>query len=209
MIKIGYLVPIIIIKALPDHDSYLTMIPNTEFMAILPKKYASMPWRIGDATVGCIHMMNQNHIVLSQISSMYYRKLMDMLLSPLEGVFVKRAAAVSNAGFVKIAVMSSDSAINPILLALPYLKHAKQYTSRTITLVSYSHDMKEYIRSALAPAPSDLVQEVIYSRSMHEANVYVPENYLGKFYGKGGSNVATAAKLTGVRITLKTRQITA
>ena len=40
---------------------------------------------------------------------------------------------------------------------------------------------------------------------MHEANVYVPEDYIGKFYGKGGLNVATAAKLTGVRITLKAR----
>ena len=202
MIKIGYLVPIVIIKALPNYDSYLTMIPDTAFMAILPKKFASMTWRIGDATVGCVHMMSDNHIVLSQLSSMYYRKLMDMILSPAEGVSVKRTATVGSAGFVKVAIMS-ESGVNPIPLSLPYLQHTKQYTSRTITLVSYSHDMEEYIKAALAPAPSDMIQEVIYNRNMHEADVYVPEDYIGKFYGKGGLNVATAAKLTGVRITLK------
>jgi len=199
------MVPIVIIKALPDYDSYLTMIPETEFMAILPKKFAASNWRIGDATVGCVHMMSDKHIVLSQSTALYYRKLMEMLLSPAakEGIFVKRAATSTNANFVKVAIASEFEGVNPMPIALKYLKHSTQYTTRTITLVSFSHDMKEYIRAALAPAPAKEICEVIYSQNMNEATVYVTENYFGKFLGKGGMNVALAAKLTGVRINLR------
>lgn len=206
LIKIGHLLPIVIIKALPNYDSYLVMVPDTEYMAILPKKFSSMPWRIGDATVGCVHMMSENHIVLSQATAIFYRKLLDMLLSPIaeQGIHGKRAATVSGAGFVKVSIVAESDTVNPIPMALPYLKGAKQYTAKTITLVPYSTDMKEYIKAALAPAPSEMIEEVIYSQTMREAIVYIADSsYLGMFYGKGGVNVATAAKLTGVRINLK------
>jgi transcription antitermination factor NusA-like protein len=63
--------------------------------------------------------------------------------------------------------------------------------------------MKEYIRNALVPAPPDKIRKVIYSSSIREAIVTVDPHYYGLFVGKGGANVATAAKLLDIAIRIK------
>jgi len=79
----------------------------------------------------------------------------------------------------------------------------KAYTADTITIVRYSTDMEKYIVNSLVPAPPDKVVEVVYSRGLREAIVRVDPRYCGFFVGKGGTNVATAAKLLNVRIMIK------
>ena len=109
---------------------------------------------------------------------------------------------VARCKFAKVAIESLNG-LDPVKQCLPYLKAAKQYTDDTITLVRYSDDIKEYIVNALSPAPSEMVRKVIHFKSSREADVYVDSAYVGLFLGKGGANVASAAKLTGVAINIK------
>jgi transcription antitermination factor NusA-like protein len=205
MVKVGHLVPVTIVKALPNYDSYLTLIAGTELLALLPKKYSNRILKIGDTTLAAIFQMEGNRITLSQKSPQYIRKLMELIFAPLlrEGkIQVKRAAMVSGCKFAKVAIETLNGS-DPVKQCLPYLKAAKQYTDDTITLVRYSGDIKEYIVNALSPAPPEMVRKVIHFRSSKEADVYVDSAYVGLFLGKGGANVASAAKLTGVAINIK------
>jgi transcription antitermination factor NusA-like protein len=93
--------------------------------------------------------------------------------------------------------------VDPVKECLPYLPAMKAYTDDTVTLVGYSRDMKEYVRNALAPAPQDKIRKVIVSSTLREAIVGVDPAYYGLFVGKGGANVATAAKLLDITIRVK------
>jgi transcription antitermination factor NusA-like protein len=205
MVKVGHLVPVTIVKALPNYESYLTLIAGTELLALLPKKYANRTFRVGDTTLAAIFQMEGNRITLSQKSPQYIRKLMELIFAPLlrEGkIQVKRASMVSGSRFAKVAIEGLNG-LDPVKQCLPYLKAAKQYTEDTITLVRYSSDIKEYVVNALSPAPSGMVRKVIHFKSSKEADVYVDPTYVGLFLGKGGANAASAAKLTGVAINIK------
>ena len=89
---------------------------------------------------------------------------------------------------------------------MQYLEKVKNYTGDTITIVRYSSDIKEYIVNALVPAPVEKVVQVLYSHSLREAIVRVDPQYCGFFVGKGGSNVATAAKLLDLKILIKSAE---
>lgn len=204
-VKVGYLVPISIIKALPDYDSMLTLIVGTELMALLPKKFANRTYRVGDSALASVYSISGVRITLSQKSPQYFRKLTELLLSPLlqQGrIEVKRAATIRGAKFVKVAVRSLNSE-NPVKISLPYIRDAKKYTDDTITLVEYSQDLREYIVNSLSPAPPEGVRKVILFQEIREALVRVEPRYLGLFLGRGGLNAALSSKLTGLRIKIE------
>ncbi len=69
MLKVGYLIPFTVIKNMPDHDSYLTVIPQKGILAQLPKKYARKEYRIGDSDWASVFMIKGARITLSQKSS--------------------------------------------------------------------------------------------------------------------------------------------
>jgi N utilization substance protein A len=204
MLKIGYLVPVTVVKALPDYTSYLMAIPGTELMALLERSQAGSHLRIGDNTIAAVHSIEGGRIHLSQKSAPFYRRLTEMLLSPLifdEKVKVVHAAAVNGADFAKIAVAGMNGC-NPIAECLPYIKPAivHQYTKTSLTLVKYSPILTEYVVNAFAPAPKDDILEVIHFRESEEVHVIVKSGKIGMFVGKGGANVATVAKLTNIRV---------
>lgn len=206
-IKVGYLVPITVVKALPDYRSYLTLIMGTELMAILPKDRANKIYRVGDSTLASIFAIHEGRIFLSQKSAQYFRKLLELLLSPLlqaGKVEVKKAAVSSNFAKVAIAGLNGD---DPVGYALPYLKDLKQYTPDTVTLVKFSENLKEYVVNALVPAPRERVKKVIHFQTLREVLVTVEPSFVGKFLGKGGMNVVTASKLVGTAIKIEPEMI--
>jgi len=202
MIKVGHLVPVMVVKALPDRDSLLTLIAGTELMAFLPKRYANRTYRVGENTIASIFAIEGEKITLSQRSSQYFRKLVELLLSPLlqEGrIEVKRAATALNARFAKVSLRSLDDE-DPLLVSIPYLKDLRRYTDDTITLVKFSSDLREYVVNSLSPAPRERVKKVIHFQTLREVLVKVEPPYLGLFLGNGGMNVAVSSKLVGISI---------
>ncbi len=204
-LKVGYLVPGVVIKSMPYHDSHLILISGTELLAFLPKKYANKPYKAGENLLACVFMMESNRIILSQHCHHYYKRIAERAFSVLieeEKIRIRRAATIAGAGFVKMAVEGLNG-VDPVEECLPYLPAMKPYTDDTITLVRYSRDIKEYIKSALSPAPQDRIRKVIYSSTLREAIVGVDPAYYGLFVGKGGANVATTAKLLDMTILIK------
>jgi N utilization substance protein A len=204
-LKVGYLVPGVVVKSMPYHDSHLILISGTELLAFLPKKYANKPYKAGESLLACVFMLENNRIILSQHCHQYYKRIAERAFSVLideEKIRIRRAATMAGAGFVKIAV-EGPNGVDPVSECLPYLPVMKPYTDDTITLVRYSRDIKEYIKSALSPAPQDRIRKVIYSSTLREAIIGVDPTYYGLFVGKGGANVATAAKLLDITILIK------
>ena len=204
-LKVGYLVPGVVVKSMPDYDSHLILISGTELLAFLPKKYTNKPYKVGQNLVAAIFLLDNSRIILSQRCHHYYIRLAERIFSSLieEGKMrVKRAASVTGARFAKIAVESLNGA-DPVQACLPYLPDMKAYTDDTVTLVRYCPDMKEYIQNSLVPAPPGKIRKVIYSSALKEAIVGVDPAYYGLFVGKGGANVATAAKLLDITILIK------
>jgi transcription antitermination factor NusA-like protein len=204
-LKVGYLVPGVVVKSMAGYETHLILISGTEFFAFLPKKYAMRPYKVGENLVAAVFLLERNRIVLSQRSPGYYRRVAERAFSPLleEGkISVKRAVSVMDAGFIKMAVEGLQGH-DPVHLCLPYLPAMKPYIHDTVTLVSFAEDAKEYIKNALAPAPSDKIRKVIYSSNLKEAIVTVDPAYYGLFVGKKGANVATAAKLLDLTLRIK------
>ncbi|HPX80379.1 MAG TPA: hypothetical protein PLB95_00645 [Syntrophales bacterium] len=203
-LKIGHLVPATVIKAMPDHDSYLMAIANSEIMALLAKENAGKTMQVGDCTAAVVHAFKGERVLLTQQTAVFYRRLVEMLLSPLlmEGkVKVCHAAAIRGAGFAKVSIEGLNGC-NPIQESMVYIHDAKEYTSSTITMVAYSHDKIEYIKNSLIPASRDHIQKVIYDKDAEEYTVYVSSLQKGVFLGRQGMNVATAAKLTGAKLNI-------
>lgn len=206
MIKVGHLLFVTVIKALPDRDAYLTLICGTELLAILPKEYSDKKHLVGDTVPASVFMFVPGKIVLSQKSPQYIRKIAEFAFSPLlqdNKIQVKRAATVSGGLFSKIAVKGLNGD-DPVQLCLPYLKEIKKYIQRTVTIVRFSDVIEEYIVNALCPAPKESIKRIRFFEETEKAYVYVEESHVGIFFGKGGANVATAAKLTGLSIEIKT-----
>ncbi len=203
VLKVGYLVPGTIVKRLPHYDSFAVLLTSTEVVARLPERYANRKSLLGQSIVAAVFKFDEDRMVLSQRSPQFYRRILELALAPLiNEVKVKRAASVENGGFVKISIQSLNG-IDPVKESIPYLKDARMYTDSTITLVQHSDDIRQYIANALAPAPASKITKVIYSSNLREATVRVDPQYYGLFVGKGGVNVATAAKLLDIRILIK------
>ena len=204
-VKIGALIMGCVVKSIPDHESYLVLISNTESLAYLPKKYADRPYKIGNNLVAAVFLLDNRKIILSQKCHQFYRGIVEYLVKPLileNKIQVRRAASVREAEFVKVAVQSLNG-IDPIRECIPYLKDSQLYTRATITLVQFSEDIHQYIHNSMVPAPRDKIRRVIFSHGTGEARVTVDPAYYGLFVGKKGANVAAAAKLLGIKIFIK------
>ncbi len=204
--KIGHLVPGIVVKALPHYDASLVLIAGTELLAMLPKAYTGKPVKVGDNIVAVIFSIEPGRITLSQKHHQFYRRLIEFALMPFlsQGkIQLRRVVTIHSSGFVKasVEVLNGQSDVRAFV---PHVKElVKAYTDDTITLVKYSQDIEEYIKNALVPAPSDKITEVIYLRQMEKAIVKVDHEYLGLFLGPKCANVASAAKLLRLQITVK------
>ena len=106
-LKVGYLVPGVVVKSMAGYDTHLILVSGTEFFAFLPKKYAMRPYKVGENLVAAVFLLERNRIVLSQRSPEYYRRVAERAFAPLleEGkISVKRAVSVTDARFIKMAV---------------------------------------------------------------------------------------------------------
>jgi len=209
MLNIGYLVPFVVVKAMPDYDSFLTTLIDKGVFALLPRRYAFKDYRVGEAGWASVFGIKGARIILSQKSPQYVRKILEYLLSPLikeEIIKFKRVARLADANFHKVAVAVNNpekySQRDVVKMCRPCFEDLKNYVSEKVIIVKYSEDTEEYIINALSPAPPERIDKVILNKGAHEAEVFVEDKYVGYFLGPKGQNVSTASKLTGFKITI-------
>jgi N utilization substance protein A len=69
-----------------------------------------------------------------------------------------------------------------------------------IDIVPFSDDLADFVAKALSPAK---VNQVIISEDRTQADVIVPDHQLSLAIGREGQNARLAARLTGVRIDIR------
>ena len=127
-----------------------------------------------------------------------------------EGIVVVKAAAREAGERAKVAVASTRRDVDPIGACVGLRGTRIQVISRElrgekIDIIEWSHDPATFVSRALSPAKVSSVT-IAESESPDEqpsALVVVADNQLSLAIGKKGQNARLAAKLTGMRIDIK------
>lgn len=215
LLKIGYLVGFMVIKNMPDYDSFLVKLIDSEILALLPREWARKVYKVGETGWAAIFSIEGTRTTLSQKSPQYVRKMLEYLLSDasrLHNFKFKKVAGQKGFPFYKIAIEPLGNGIKTskdlFILLKPYLEKIRfsDYfgEGEKFSFVKYSHDVKEYVINALCPPASpEMIWKVIYYREMNKVDIITDNKYVGVFMGKKGGNVFTASKLCGVEIEVK------
>jgi N utilization substance protein A len=127
-----------------------------------------------------------------------------------EGIVQVRAAAREPGERAKVAVASTKRDVDPVGACVGLRGTRIQVISRElrgekIDIVEWAHDPATFVGRALLPAKvsSVTVLEGDEAGEQHSVLVVVPDNQLSLAIGKRGQNARLAARLTGIRIDIK------
>jgi len=127
-----------------------------------------------------------------------------------EGIVLVKATAREAGERAKVAVASTKRDVDPIGACVGLRGTRIQVISRElrgekIDIIEWSHDPATFVARALSPAKvsSVVINEVADGEGQPSAVVIVPDNQLSLAIGKKGQNARLAAKLTGMRIDIK------
>jgi N utilization substance protein A len=127
-----------------------------------------------------------------------------------EGIVLVKATAREAGERAKVAVASTKRDVDPIGACVGLRGTRIQVISRElrgekIDIIEWSHDPATFVARSLSPAKvsSVVIQEPPDADTQPSALVVVPDNQLSLAIGKKGQNARLAAKLTGMRIDIK------
>jgi N utilization substance protein A len=123
----------------------------------------------------------------------------------LDGVVDIRAVAREPGHRSKIAVISNDKNVDPVGACVGSKGSRvrmvmNELRGEKIDIIKASDDMSEFVANALSPAK---VKEVRLLEDGETALVIVPDYQLSLAIGKEGQNARLAARLTGLRVDIK------
>jgi transcription termination/antitermination protein NusA len=149
-------------------------------------------------------------ITLSRTHPGYLARLFETEIPEIqEGIVVVKATAREAGERAKVAVASTKRDVDPIGACVGLRGTRIQVISRElrgekIDIIEWSHDPATFVARALSPAKvSSVIIEEDAAEAPPSALVIVPDNQLSLAIGKKGQNARLAAKLTGMRIDIK------
>ena len=150
-------------------------------------------------------------IALSRTHPGYLARLFETEIPEIqEGIVIVKATAREAGERAKVAVASTKRDVDPIGACVGLRGTRIQVISRElrgekIDIIEWSHDPTTFVARALSPAKvsSVTVREAELEEEQPSALVIVPDNQLSLAIGKKGQNARLAAKLTGMRIDIK------
>src|SRR5436190_14616025 len=150
-------------------------------------------------------------IALSRTHPGYLARLFETEIPEIqEGIVIVKATAREAGERAKVAVASTKRDVDPIGACVGLRGTRIQVISRElrgekIDIIEWSHDPTTFVARALSPAKvsSVTVREPVEGEEQPVALVIVPDNQLSLAIGKKGQNARLAAKLTGMRIDIK------
>src|SRR5438128_6567165 len=150
-------------------------------------------------------------ILLSRADAGFLVRLFEAEIPEIaEGIVQVKAAAREPGERAKVAVVSTKRDVDPIGACVGLRGTRIQVISRElrgekIDIIEWSHDPATFVARALAPAKvsSVVINEIAEGEGQPSAVVIVPDNQLSLAIGKKGQNARLAAKLTGMRIDIK------
>ena len=150
-------------------------------------------------------------ISLSRTHPGYLARLFETEIPEIqEGIVLVKATAREAGERAKVAVASTKRDVDPIGACVGLRGTRIQVISRElrgekIDIIEWSHDPATFVSRALSPAKvsSVTISEEPDADGQRAALVIVPDNQLSLAIGKKGQNARLAAKLTGMRIDIK------
>ncbi len=154
-------------------------------------------------------------IALSRTHPGYLARLFETEIPEIqEGIVLVKATAREAGERAKVAVASTKRDVDPIGACVGLRGTRIQVISRElrgekIDIIEWSHDPSTLVARALSPAKVSSVTvrepDVVETEEPQQpvALVVVPDNQLSLAIGKKGQNARLAAKLTGMRIDIK------
>ena len=150
-------------------------------------------------------------IALSRTHPGYLARLFETEIPEIqEGIVIVKATAREAGERAKVAVASTKRDVDPIGACVGLRGTRIQVISRElrgekIDIIEWSHDPSTFVARALSPAKvsSVTVRDAEEGEEQPCALVIVPDNQLSLAIGKKGQNARLAAKLTGMRIDIK------
>ncbi|HET7482810.1 MAG TPA: transcription termination factor NusA, partial [Actinomycetota bacterium] len=123
----------------------------------------------------------------------------------LDGIVEIKSVAREPGHRSKIAVASNDRNVDPVGACVGSKGSRvrmvmNELRGEKIDIIKWTDDLEEFVANALSPAK---VKEVRVSAGADTALVIVPDYQLSLAIGKEGQNARLAARLTGLRIDIK------
>ena len=180
--------------------------------AILPatEQMYNERYRIGQRLKICLLEVAQTNrgprVIVSRSHPNLLRRLFELEVPEVLSGTVGRKSIAREAGYRStVAVAAGQKGIDPVgccvgLRGIRIQNVVNELNGEKVDVVLWSPDKSVFITNALSPAH---VLNVFVDDEEEAATVVVPDNQLSLAIGKEGQNVRLAAKLTGLRIDIK------
>jgi N utilization substance protein A len=145
-------------------------------------------------------------IVVSRTHPGLIKRLFELEVPEIaDGIVEIKACAREPGHRTKIAVWSNDHNVDPVGACVGarggrVRMVVNELRGEKIDIVPFSEDFRDFVAKALSPAK---VSQVIVSEDGTQADVIVPDHQLSLAIGREGQNARLAARLTGVRIDIR------
>jgi N utilization substance protein A len=145
-------------------------------------------------------------IVVSRTHPGLIKRLFELEVPEIaDGIVEIKACAREPGHRTKIAVWSNDHNVDPVGACVGarggrVRMVVNELRGEKIDIVPFSEDVPDFVAKALSPAK---VSRVTISEDGTQADVIVPDHQLSLAIGREGQNARLAARLTGVRIDIR------
>ena len=145
-------------------------------------------------------------IVVSRTHPGLIKRLFELEVPEIaDGIVEIRACAREPGHRTKIAVWSNDHNVDPVGACVGarggrVRMVVNELRGEKIDIVPFSEDFQDFVAKALSPAK---VSQVLVADDGTQADVIVPDHQLSLAIGREGQNARLAARLTGVRIDIR------
>ena len=145
-------------------------------------------------------------IVVSRTHPGLIKRLFELEVPEIaDGIVEIKACAREPGHRTKIAVWSNDHNVDPVGACVGarggrVRMVVNELRGEKIDIVPFSEDFTDFVAKALSPAK---VSRVMISDDGTQADVIVPDHQLSLAIGREGQNARLAARLTGVRIDIR------
>ena len=145
-------------------------------------------------------------IVVSRTHPGLIKRLFELEVPEIaDGIVEIKACAREPGHRTKIAVWSNDHNVDPVGACVGarggrVRMVVNELRGEKIDIVPFSEDFEDFVAKALSPAK---VSQVLISDDVTQADVIVPDHQLSLAIGREGQNARLAARLTGVRIDIR------
>ena len=153
---------------------------------------------------------NGPQVFLSRVRPEFMAKLfMQEVPEIYDGIIEIKAVARDPGSRAKIAVLSNDPSVNPVLSCVGVRGSRVQAVvnelqGEKVDIVQYAEDPATFIVNALSSAE---VSKVVIDEDSGRIEVVVPDDQLSLAIGRRGQNVRLAAQLTGWSIDILTEEV--